>query len=153
MDSTQATIRSRTDGEWFWVCRTVLDCYAKSIGPLGLAVYCVLASMADQTQNCFPSQKRIADVLGYSRVSVNKAVKMLEREGLILIVKRSPYHCIYRLLSVRCEAEEAELSSVRNRDVTIVDTNKNQITRINNQIVGVKRAHISEGEKDAQFAP
>ncbi len=153
MDFNQHTIRSRTDGEWFWVSRTVLDCYAKSIGPLGMAAYCVLASMADQRQECFPSQKRIADLLGYSRASVNKALKALERGGLVLIVKRSPYHCTYRLLSVRCKAEETGVSSPGNRGVTGVDTNKNQITRINNQIVGVKRAGIFGKQKDEEFVP
>ena len=44
---------------------------------MGIAVYNVLASMANRNQECFPSQQYIADCLGCSRATINKTLKAL----------------------------------------------------------------------------
>ena len=121
-------------GEWYWINRTLIQ-HAASTGVMGIAVYNVLASMANRNQECFPSQQYIADCLGYSRPTINKAVKMLAARGLIAIVKRSPCHCVYRLLDLRCKASETVMSTRGNRGVRPVDTNKNRLTRINNDLI------------------
>ena len=104
-----------------------------------MAVYNLLASMADSGQLCFPSQKYIAKCLGYSRATVNKTIKRLEKAGLIKIEKRDRYHCRYSLLKVRCKAQETQMSTRGNSDVKYFDTNDNQITRINNDIDRFKK--------------
>ena len=95
--------------------------------------------MADSGQLCFPSQKYMAESLGYSRATVNKTIKRLEKAGLIKIEKRDRYHCRYSLLKVRCKAGETQMSTGGNSDVKYFDTNDNDITRIKNDIDRFKK--------------
>jgi len=132
-------IRDLRNGEWYWIHRAVVQDYASQIGAVGVAVYNLLASMADSGQLCFPSQKYMARCLGYSRATVNKTIKRLEKAGLIKIEKRDRYHCRYSLLKVRCKPGETQMSTRGNSDVKYFDTNDNQITRINNDIDRVKK--------------
>jgi DNA-binding transcriptional ArsR family regulator len=145
--------RKLSGGEWYWIHRSVIRNQTRQIGAIGLTVYNVLASMADSHQECFPSQRHIAELIGYSRSTVNKALKTLERQGLIAIIKRSPYHCRYCLIEPRCKAGETGMSNGGNRDVNLVDTNNNQITRITNKIVGVKKEDISFPKPVGSFIP
>ncbi len=64
-----------------------------------------------------PTRANIAEHLGYSRATVNKAIKVLEENELIRIEKRSRYHCVYHLLKVRCKDDETQMSSRGNSDV------------------------------------
>ena len=125
-------IRDLRNGDWYWIHKAVINDYTSMVGATGIIVYSFLASMTDNNQRCFPSQKYIADKLGYSRATVNKALKRLKDNGLISVEKPSRYHCIYRLLKVRCKAGETQMSSRRNSDVNQVNTNNNKLTRINN---------------------
>jgi biotin operon repressor len=125
-------IRSFKDGEWYWIDKAVIKHYAAKIGATGFTVYSFLAAFVDSDQKCFPSQKYIADHIGYSRATVNKAINILEKQGLIRKVKKDRYHCVYQLL--RCKAKEIQMSNKRNSGVPQIDTNDNQLTRINNDI-------------------
>lgn len=131
MDSQQSVnLRNVKDGKWFWVPNAVITQYASKIGAISISVYNLLASMADGCQKCFPSQQYIAEILGYSRPTICKALKRLEQHRLIAKEKRSQYRCIYSLLHVRCNSEETQMSNRRNSEVPQVDTNKTQLTRI-----------------------
>lgn len=145
--------RELKGGEWYWIHRAVIQDHAADIGTMGIAVYNVLASMADSNQECFPSQQYIADCLGYSRATVNRAIKVLLKHGLIGVEKRSQYHCVYQLLKVRCRAGETEMSNRGNRDVLPIDTNKNQLTKINNNIVGIKKSASSDFAGNTELLP
>jgi len=128
------TVRDLKGGDWYWMDKAVIQQYTPKVGAIGIAVYNFLASLVDRSQRCFPSQKYIAEFLGYSRATVNKALKLLKRNGLIGIEKRSRYHCVYHLLKVRCKAGETEISSRENSDVNQEDANDNKLTRMNNNI-------------------
>ena len=86
MDTTGENINARemNAGEWYWVAKAVIQDYAPNIGSTAMAVYHLLASMADEKQCCFPSQKYIAQKLGCSRATVNQAVKTLADSKLDL---------------------------------------------------------------------
>ncbi len=127
-------IRDLRNGNWYWIDKVVIKNFTSKVGAVGIAVYSFLASLADRSQGCFPSQKYIADSLGYSRATVNKTLKLLEKNRLIRKDKRSRYHCVYKLLKVRGKAGETQMSSRRNSDVNQVNTNNNKLTRINNNI-------------------
>jgi len=62
-----------------------LDAYA-------IAVYCVLAKHADRQRRCFPSQRRIAKILGISTSTVNRALKTLRAHGAIRWTVRQSEH-------------------------------------------------------------
>lgn len=125
-------IRHIKDGDWYWIHKAVIQDYAKEVGAVGVTVYNLLASSVDSNQRCYPSQKYIAACLGCSRATVNRALQVLEDEGLILVERRSRYHCVYRLLKVRCNVGETQMSTKRASDVSQMDTNNNKLTRIIN---------------------
>jgi biotin operon repressor len=131
-ENEKIEIRDLRNGGWYWIHKAVIRRYAQKVGAIGIAVYNFLSSLADSSQECFPSQRYIAKSLGYSRATINKTVKVLERNGLIRIMRRNRYHCIYLLLKVRCQPGETQMSTVGNSDVNQIDTNDNKLTRINN---------------------
>ena len=95
--------------------------YSKKVGVVGILVYNFLDSLADDNQSCFPSQKYIAECLGYSRATINRAVKTLEKNGLLKIKKRDRYHLIYYLCEPRCKVSETQMSNTGNSDVNYSD--------------------------------
>ena len=136
-------VRDLRNGDWYWIHRAVIHEYTQKVGATGIIVYSFLASLADSNQSCFPSQRYIADRLGYSRATINRALKRLGVNGLIRTEKRSRYHCIYHLLKVRCQAlekleqkgntGETQMSNRRNSGVHQSYTNNNKRTiNINN---------------------
>ena len=153
-------IRDLRNGDWYWIHKAVINEYTSKVGATGIIVYSFLASMTDNNQRCFPSQKYIADKLGYSRATVNKALKRLKDNGLICVEKASRYHCVYHLLKVRCqalkkleqkgEAGETQVSTRGNSGVIYFDTNDNKITRNINNIDNDNKK-ISEHKKE--FTP
>jgi DNA-binding MarR family transcriptional regulator len=102
MSDETYNVRNLNDGDWYWIHKAVIKGYAKKINAAGIAVYNFLASMADGDQKCFPSQKYIADSLGYSRSHVHSTLKSLESNGLIWVEKRKR-HRVYHLLKVICQ--------------------------------------------------
>jgi biotin operon repressor len=121
-------VRDLREGDWYWIQKVVIQRYAKEIKPIGIAVYNLLASLADNSQRCFPSQKYIAECLGYSRPYINKTIKLLEKSGLIKVEKRSRYHCLYYLLKPKCKLEETQVLTGRNSGVNKSDPNNNELT-------------------------
>jgi DNA-binding transcriptional MocR family regulator len=76
----------------------------------------------------------MAEALGYSRATISKKIKLLERSGLIRVEKRNRYHRVYHLLKVRCKPRETQMSTYGNSEFPQVDTNNNKLTRIINNI-------------------
>ena len=128
------TVRDLRNGDWYWIHKAVIQEYTQKVGAVGIAVYNLLASMADSDQGCFPSQKYIAKCLGYSRSYINETLKALERNGLIRIEKKGRYHLIYHLLKVSCQPERTQVSTIPNPGVDYSDTNDNKRPRNSNNI-------------------
>ena len=99
-------IRDLKNGEWYWVDKIIIQKYVPKIGAMGFVVYSFLASLADSSQRCFPSQKYIAERLGCSRSTVNKNIKVLIKYGLVKKERKNRYHCTYSLIEIRCKAEK-----------------------------------------------
>lgn len=115
--NTKIEVRDLRNGNWYWIHRAVIKEYTPKVGATSIAVYNFLASCVDTHQSCFPSQKYIAERIGYSRATVNKAIQILEEHKLIKIEKRSRYHCVYHLLKVSSYASKTQKSSKGNSDV------------------------------------
>ncbi|MHB9010658.1 MAG: helix-turn-helix domain-containing protein [Ignavibacteriaceae bacterium] len=135
MDTKTHSIRSMKAGQWYWMMKAVIQHYAAQIGFSALAVYNVLASMADEAQQCFPSQKYIADHLGCSRATVNRGIKILEQHHLIRVEKRKYKNHLYTLLEVPCNKDEPCMLHERNLPVQKSDTNNTHKQKINNNNV------------------
>ena len=136
-------LRDLRNGDWYWIHKAIITLYAKKIGAIGIAVYNCLASLANSSQGCFPSQKYIAKSIGYSRAYINKTIKLLAINGLIRIEKKSRYHFVYYLLKVRCQPEETQMSTIGNPDVNQSDTNNNKLKRnINNIDIESKEKNL-----------
>jgi biotin operon repressor len=149
----ESEIRDLRNGDWYWVNKAVIQKYRPLVGSAGIAVYSFLASLVDKNQECFPSQKYIAQCLGYSRTTISRALRLLEARGLIKIEKRGRYHCIYHLLKIRCKPDETQMSNGCNSDVSPVQhNNNNKITiNINNIVNEDKNFLISKAPKG--FSP
>jgi len=126
-------VRSLTNGGWFWIERAVIKTMAPRIGARGIAVYALLASMADRRQRCFPSQGYIARCLGCSPSTVSRAVRRLSELGLIRIGRKG-FHFTYELLKAGPVTGTSRSSHGCTRDQSPVHTNKTQLTRLNNKM-------------------
>jgi len=145
-------IRDLRNGGWYWIPKAVIQEYTQKVGAIGIAVYNLLASLADRGQGCFPSQKYIAKSLGYSRSYINETLKALERNGLIRIEKKGRYHRVYHLLKVRCRPERTQVSAIPNSGVNYSDTNNNKRTRnINN--IDIENKNLSNRNVLKGFKP
>ena len=133
MSNEQNELRNFNDGEWCWINKSVIQEYTSKVGPIGITVYCFLASMVDSEQKCFPSQKYIAEKLGCSRATVSRTLKRLESNGLIRIEKRNRYHCAYHLSRISI-TDETQMSHTRNSDLRQSYTNDNYLIRNINDI-------------------
>jgi biotin operon repressor len=141
-------VRNFNDGEWCWINKSVIQEYTSKVGPIGITVYCFLASMVDSEQKCFPSQKYIAEKLGCSRATVSRTLKRMESNGLIKIEKRDRYHCAYQLSRVGI-TDETQMSHTGNSDLHQSYTNDNYLIRIINDIDIEK----SLNEQGKEFTP
>jgi DNA-binding transcriptional MocR family regulator len=128
-------------GDWFWISKSILQNYPVHVGFSAVSVYLILASMADEKQSCFPSQKYIADHLGCSRATVNRAIQKLTTHKLIAIEKKDRTHNRYFLLHVGSIKSETRLLHRRNSLVSNIDTNKtNQQEIYNNPADHIKKS-------------
>jgi len=135
-------MRTMKPGEWYWANKAIVQKYSRKVGFLALAVYYLLASMVDESQTCYPSQKYLAHILGCSRGAVSKAIKKLVDNRLIETGKRMRTSRMYHLLDLRMLPAETEMSAVGNQDVTQGNTNNNKEQNIdNNTFVSVKKSY------------
>ena len=109
MTDNRVNARRMVKGQWYWLDKSIIRYYTPRIGALGIAVYCYMASLADVRQTCYPSQKHIAKVLGYSRTTINRVIKRLEHARLIQVDRSGRYQHIYTLLKVSCDPEETQV--------------------------------------------
>lgn len=139
-------IRGMDAGSWFWVSKKVIREYASKIGFLPIAVYHFLASMADDSQSCYPSQRYIAEKLGCSRSSVSRALKSLAAHDLIRLSTGANMGRVYQLLEVRSCIDATNVSHACKSDVAPMDTNNTTLTRINNNdVVRVSSEKLTTG--------
>lgn len=149
-------VRTMRSGTWYWASKIVIRHYVPLIGFHAACVYHFLASMANESQCCFPSQKYIADQFGCARSTVGRAIKVLEKHGLIHVTRRSRYHCIYHLLDVRCRPKETQMSRLRTSDDSLADTNNTKLIRSTNNIVSdlnterENTSHLGNGNQERQ---
>ena len=137
-DINKEKMRSPKDGEWYWASKPIIQEWSAKVGLLAIGVYHLLASMADETQHCFPSQKYIALRLGCSRTSVNKAIKTLRESKLIRVQKQVRGHHEYYLLKVGSSKTKQPMCNHDTPAVQGENTNKNNVTRNNNKNVFVR---------------
>jgi DNA-binding MarR family transcriptional regulator len=135
-DDQTAKVRNLRDGGWYWIDSKVLRLYGRRLGTSGIAIYNALACFADsKTQKCFPTRKALAQILGMSRRTVTRKIKLLEEFGLVRVDKaRSSYR--YLLLKLPAEAIE-ETRGGDKKDTskaTAGNTNNNQLSRSINNI-------------------
>ena len=82
-------IRDTRETQWCWIDNEYLNGYAKFLSVSSTAVYLSLCRHADnKTQSCFPSMRLVAEELGVSTKTVERATMELEEWGIIS-VKRS----------------------------------------------------------------
>ena len=105
--------RTFEHGGWFRVHNAILEQYGPEIGPIGIAIYCVIARRANEdTQEAYPSYDDIARLAGIGRTTVQENLPLLIELGLVEVVEgpvRGYRGKLYRLL----EAPERDQIPVR----------------------------------------
>ena len=127
--------RAMRHGQWYWADKAVVRKYSGNVGFLALAVYHLFASMADESQTCYPSQKYVADMLGCSRRSVSRAIKRLADNKLISLWKTPGKRSGYQLLPVRMDTHDVDLRHGRPKGETNGNTNNNKEQEEKNNVV------------------
>jgi len=95
-------IRDQRQPGWWWAENELIDTWASTLGPYGLAVYAVLARHVDNaSQQCRLSYGRIAELLNISRRQVIREIQRLEEYGLIQIVRRAWRSNTIQLVSLK----------------------------------------------------
>jgi len=84
----EVEIRDAREKDWFWLDNEYLNGYARLLGIYASSVYLSLCRHADnRTQRCFPSMRLIAEELGISAKTVERATKVLGEWGIVIIAK------------------------------------------------------------------
>ena len=136
-------------GSWYWADKAVIRKYSGNVGFLALAVYHLFASMADENQACYPSQKYVAGTLGCSRRSVARAVRSLVENKLISLWKTPGKRSGYRLLPVRMDTGDTDLRHGGPKGETNGSTNNNtEQEEDNNKFVCGSKCHDTIKEPD-----
>jgi len=151
--NTKNEIRSLEKRGWYWINREILTVYGKRLKSSGIAVYNVLASYANQkTQTCFPTQQTIAELLGLSRMTVNRKIRQLRELGLLNIMKLKS-HCLYFLLGPDVSDPIHPCSWSDTRDVAPDNINNNKRTRININNIDSKNIFATDDKSFKEFKP
>ena len=134
MKDEKIEIRSIKRGKWYWIDKGILSNYASELKSSGLAVYNVLAYYANsKSQSCFPTQKTMAELIGLSRRTVSRKIRLLKDKRLIAI-ERMNGRFKYFLLFPKESKVHRGCDKKDTSDETLGNTNKNNITRINNNV-------------------
>ena len=131
-DKETPEVRSMHDGSWCWMSKAVIFENARKIKPIAIAVYSLLAALANRQQRCFPSQKYLVSILGCSRSTVSRALMLLEVSRLILREKISPHQTVYYLLKTSSHVSPVKRACIADAHRMLQKryTNKNNRTRI-----------------------
>lgn len=133
----QIQIRDLRNGDWYWIHKEVILRFGSKLGPYGIAIYNILALFAHgRTQECYPSQQRIAAILGCSRRTVFSYLKKLEKLKLVRSEKKDRQGRSYILLTSAPDSHprEGECANSDTPDVHQLPTNNNTLTRIYNNV-------------------
>ncbi len=133
-------IRSTKKGNWYWIDKNILHQYGRRLRPSGIAVYNELASFVNsETQTCFPTQKTMAELIGVSRRTIIRKIKLL-KELVLIRVEKKKGRCHYQLLKLkaRVTSDSQRCDKRYTSDATQGNINKNYLTRINNKNIDIK---------------
>ena len=151
-DIPKNEIRSLQKPGWYWINREVLTVYGKRLKAPGIAVYNVLASYANQkTQTCFPCQRSIAELIGVSRVTVNRKIRQLREFGL-LNVEKMKSHCLYSLLGPDVSDKIQPCIKPDTGGVSQENTNNNNVKKIINNFDD-KKTRLIPPDSFKEFRP
>lgn len=140
-------IRQMQNGRWYWVEKRIIQEFTPQVNFLPMCVYHLLASMADQSQKCFPSQQYIANRLGCSRASVSRAIQNLRDLHLVQMTKEATTYPVYYLLQVPSNPDATGMHHERKKDVAPVNTNNTKQSIKNNNIVSDSLGQSMDREK------
>jgi hypothetical protein len=98
-DTVRQVVRDLRGHEFFIVDNIFIDEYSGRLGASASCVYFVLCRHADKDQTCFPSEDRIAGLLGTSRWTVIRGIKKLEDHRIIKVNRENKRVNFYTLLN------------------------------------------------------
>jgi len=170
MECENIEIRDKRDGGWFWMDNEYLNGYAKFLTPSATTVYISLCRHSNNdTQQCFPSMRLIAEELGIATRTVVRATKELENWGIITIdrskkVDGTQAQNIY-ILTAKKMWKDKPLQKCHSADRVTLTTSPSDINDINRVTPGahnktkINKTHINQspqpkvGDEGVQKSP
>lgn len=98
MSEERFEVRDRRNGSWFWCQNLMLK--AKIPHTVKLAYFALCSFANKNTESCYPSIAKVAEIAGISRNSVIRAMKVLEKAKAIKIKKEKGWVNQYLLLKL-----------------------------------------------------
>jgi hypothetical protein len=94
-------VRSHRRAQWFWLDNNLIDVHAQALGPIGVALYVVLARYCNhKTGQCYPSLTRLSAQLGINRLTASRYLQRLVDCRLITIEPRPGHPALVTLLDM-----------------------------------------------------
>ncbi len=135
-------IRDKREKGWFHIDNEYLNGYGKLLGPSCTLTYITLCRFANEgTQTCFPEMRTIAEEVGLSKITVLRALKVLEEWNIIHVEKRKvkgkQISNLYTLLSKKVWKEKPSIIEIHREteyQKVVEPSIKNDENRVSPQI-------------------
>jgi biotin operon repressor len=120
----QVKVRDNRRHSFFTIDNELIRNFGEVIGAYGIALYAVLASMADnETQECKPKQSTIARLCGLGRTKVNEVLQELKNQGLIDIEESYNsmgfrIRSVYTLLDIKGKTPQPTLKEQKEKGLS-----------------------------------
>ena len=162
---SQPQLHDKRHRGWFWIENSVLDLHGPTLGATGIAIYTLLARHADSDGKAFPSLHRFQILLGLSRNTVKKYLKLLASPevSLIRIVERTTLNGdadthIFELLTVKCRSTIDLPGSTIDLPGSTIDRGVGQPLTEGRSTIDpegnyLKETHFKEEDKDPPIVP
>lgn len=100
--------------------------YNKNLSTTDKAVFCAFSTFCFNSDKCFPSQKKVADILNICVRTVQRSLKRLISEGYITIERRQGSVNIYTLLKPIIYKGVEQVKTAMNKAKSTYNKKKNK---------------------------
>lgn len=148
-------IRLLRQAQWYWIDKAVMSRHGQRLKASGIALYNALAFFANaKTAACYPSQKVMAEMIGMSKRTVRRNLKLLEGLKLVKVEKRKGSSLYYLLkLEPRGAMVSPRVDKKDPGERTGGTPNNNYLTKINERIIGDKNLSGFNSKIPRAFKP
>ncbi len=105
--------------------------YNKSLSTTDKAVFCAFSTFCFNSDKCFPSQRKVAEMLNICVRTVQRSLKRLVSEGYITIERKLGSVNIYTLLKPIIDKSVQQVKTTMNKAKSTYNKKKNKFHNYN----------------------